>query len=244
VFRNFREAANEIQRDLNELGVDVFAGYQSVDYTTLSTDQANGLVTKELRNYDYRVLQPSLADLTIPSPEWFDQEWVERQMGIEGDPVNPGHSWSYRRDLWVPLLEGYQDELHPGEFAYTYSERLGRQGQVFRAIDALVSMPHTRQAIVSIWDPTLDILRLGKRRVPCSLYYQFFLRDGELDTVYAMRSNDFGTHWANDVGMAMKLAAFVVAHVNERAGMKYRLGSLTQMVGSLHVYKADVQHVF
>lgn len=243
VYSDLTQAANEIRRDLAELGTKRFAGYQSVNFDQMTTAQRESLVTMELRNYDYRVIRPQPEDLAIPSPDWLEQEWVERQMGIEGDPVNPGYAWTRRPDIWLPLLEGYESDTRPGKFSYTYSERLSRHGQVWRAIEALVGLPHTRQAIVSIWDPS-DSTKLGQHRVPCSLFYQFLLRDGKLDIIYAMRSNDFKTHWAHDLALAMRLQTFVLNHLNDKAGMRYSLGSLVHQVGSLHVYRDDVATVF
>lgn len=255
VYRDFREARNEIERDLAELGKLVFAGYQSKDLADLDQD---ALTTRELTDYDYRVLKPSLEDLRefLPSEEWLKAEWDDRLQGIYGKPVNPGTSWEKRPEVWTPLLERVSmglDPYHTGQpnverFSYTYSERLAAGEQCIRAAMALTQNPHSRQAYVSVWNPQIDAQRLGTRRVPCSLGYQITVRRHAVNMHYTMRSNDFHTHWANDVTLAVLLQVWFQDMLNnnlpEGMDMPYQLGSFTHSVGSLHVYARDVAHVF
>lgn len=261
IYRDYAQARNEIERDLAELGRKVFAGYQSM---TIDEERREDLTTMELTNYDYRIIRPREEDLEpfIPDQLWLDAEWLDRVEGIHGRPVNPGDSWLHRRSLWEPLLEkieltpveidGVKMMQHRSEpvrkFSYTYSERLSRSLQVFKALEALVQNPHTRQAYVAIWDPMVDSERLGKRRVPCSVGYQITIRDNALHMTYLMRSNDFHTHWANDLALAQRLMEWFHGQLNlyydanDQPGID--LGSMTHVVGSLHVYAKDVAHVF
>lgn len=226
VYRNFREAKNEIARDLNELGVEVFAGYQGMSHDKLDRE---AFTTKELQGYDYRVLVPTLTDLE-PIQPWADAEWADRLSGIRGHPVNPGEAWKLRSDLWTPLLE------EDGRFSYTYSERLAHS--VPPVIFELYERPTSRQAYASVWDPRLDGFMMGTRRVPCSLGYHFMLRNGALDVTYTMRSSDFATHFDNDLWLALKLQTFVAEKINQP------VGTLTHVVHSLHTYAKNVAGIF
>lgn len=252
VYRDYSQAADEIKRDLAELGKTVYAGYQSKRPTDLEED-VEALTTKELTNYDYRVIRPRLGDVTamVPNFAWLEQEWNDREAGIDGNPSNPGHAWKLREEIWRPLLE-----YHGGNglraplprFSYTYSERFAMANQVNAALDALGENPHTRQAYISVWNPQIDSSRLGIRRVPCSIGYQITIRDGKVNIHYTMRSCDFKTHWANDVALAHKLLEWFLEKLNEYQSLRsqdlYELGSFTHSVGSLHVYAKDVASVF
>lgn len=235
VFRNFDEAKNEMARDLNELGVTVRAGYQSLEVG----DNPN-FETKELQNYDYRVLRPSRADLEPKTADWCHTEWADRVNGILGDPVNPGRSWKLRPEVWEPLLEpDYYGMFKEGQqlFSYTYSERLCA-AHVDLVLLSLMENPGTRQAYISIWNPILDPLRLGKRRVPCSLGYQLIRRGNLLHMTYHMRSSDFVTHFDNDCWLALRLLEYMAEQ------LQMEPGSFTHNITSLHVYAADVEGVF
>lgn len=224
VYRDFKEAKNEIARDLNELGVDVRAGYQSLDV------DPEEFRTKELQNYDYRVIQPNSEDLD-PIQPWAEWEWDDRLHGIYGEATNPGAAWTKRKDLWDPLREG------SGKFSYTYSERLKDAG-VTRILEALKKNPASRQAYISIWNPKVDGYRLGLRRVPCSLGYQMLIRDGAVHITYHMRSSDFGTHFDNDCWLALRLQAWFATELDQP------IGSFTHVLGSLHTYAKNVAGVF
>lgn len=228
LYSNFKQAKNEIARDLNELGVTVFAGYQGMDHAALNRE---AFTTKELQGYDYRVVRPRFEDLN-PTQPWADAEWEERLSGIRGAPVNPGEAWKLRPEVWKPLLEDGEDP----QFSYTYSERLAESAAA--AIFELYERPTSRQAYVPIWDARLDSPNVGKRRVPCSLGYHFMVRQGALHVTYTMRSSDFATHFDNDLYLALKLQRYVADRIVQP------VGSFTHVVHSLHTYAKNVAGVF
>jgi len=223
VYRDFREAKNEIRRDLAELGTRVVAGYQSKKL--INPDE---LATKELTGYDYRVLMP-VSDELDPVQPWAKGEWQERLLGIHGEPVNPGKAWTLRPEIWTPLLEG------DGKFSYTYSERMVVVPEI---IAGLKRNPASRQAWLSIWDPAIDTPRLGDRRVPCTLGYQFLYRKGALDIEYHMRSSDFATHFDNDIWLACMLQQYVANAIEQP------VGQFVHVLGSLHMYENELRGIF
>lgn len=226
IYRDFVEAKGEITRDLAELGIDVFAGYQSKDLSELDREK---FTTRELQNYGYTVVDADPDDLDPVQP-WATAEWADRVWGIEDKPANPGSSWKYRPEIWAPLLESN------GKFSYTYSERL-YVANVPKVIEALKENPASRQCYIPIWNPH-DAGALGHRRVPCSLGYHVMIRNGKLLMTYTMRSSDFHTHWDNDVWLALKLQEYIADFLN------IPTGDFTHILNSLHTYKANLEGVF
>lgn len=222
IFTNFKEAYEEVKRDLKEMGIVAHPhSYQDVDVSDKPEFK-----TYELQNYTYTVTQPKLEDFS-PNQPWADLEFNER---VCGHAINPGNAWKSRRKVW-------QSFLHDGEFAYTYAERLAPQLEKF--LDELRRNPESRQIFISIWDPEIDPDSLGGiSRVPCSLGYLVQVRQGTLNLTYLMRSCDFATHFQNDAYLAVKLMNWLA----ERVGQKP--GTFTHFIGSMHVFHKDVSEVF
>jgi thymidylate synthase len=108
-------------------------------------------------------------------------------------------------------------------------------------ISELKQHPNTRQAIMTMYERTLDMRKWGgKERVPCSLTYQFLLRDDELVLIYNQRSCDFIKFFPADVYFTVKLLQHVAKKIEKPAG------KFIHFLGSLHVFAKDVEgeHIF
>jgi thymidylate synthase len=219
-FSDFKQANNEIKRDLAELGTYVHP--QTMQDKDIAQDPKYG--TRELINYDYMVLEPRLEDLS-PIQPWADAEFLERVSFVG---PSAGKAWELRPDVWK--------EFHDRGFAYSYGERYAYGLE--DVIDELVRHPESRQLFLSVWDPALDSERLGKKRVPCSLGYWFVKRGGQLHMTYMERSADFAIHFENDQYLSHKLQRYMAEKVGVPAGR------FTHWIGSLHVYQKDVAGVF
>ena len=226
IYQNFKEAQNEIARDLNELGQDVHPETMQDKEVKDDPDYA----TKELGNYLYMVLEPDIADIEGVHLDWVEAEWEDRMRG----GLNPGTSHKKRPEVWTEFLEGKDktSKTHIGRFSYTYSERMGGH-HIQRIIDELKIHPTSRQLYLPVWTP-IDEERRGKRRVPCSLGYWFVYRSNALHVTYMMRSCDFITHYPNDVCLTTLLLEYVAEKANVTPG------TLTHYIGSFHVYAKDV----
>jgi thymidylate synthase len=184
--------------------------------------------TLELQNYIYCVTSPNTEDLK-PTQPWASREFWERICG-EGT-MNPGSAWEQREEVWRQFLQPN------GKFAYTYDERM--YYQLDPIMGELKNNPDSRQLFMSIWDPDIDIHKLGGiSRIPCTIGYIFQARGGKLNITYLMRSCDFATHFVNDVWLAHRLQDFVAASVGMPVGM------FTHFIASLHVFHKDVKGVF
>lgn len=234
IYSNFKDATNEIKRDLAEMGI----GIHPKTYQNKDVHDDPQFDTKELQNYMYSVTQPNPEDLALPNRLWAAEEFRER---LSEEPINPGEAYKLRPEVWEQFLVN-------GFFDYTYPERLtpllpigmGKSfiSQIVEAIRTLKNDPDSRQCYISIWTPA-DILSTGgNRRIPCTLGYQFQIRNGALNITYLQRSSDFATHFQNDVWMATMLQHYMATKLSVPVGI------YTHWIGSLHIFSKDVKEVF
>ena len=233
IFTSVSDAMNEMARDLYEMGVERHT--KTMQDRNIVDDY--NFYTKELTNVSFAITRPidGLDEIFIlpeqgKYKEWADSEFNER---IDVKHINPGVAWMLRPDLWSEFLL-----RNKGRFSYTYNERI--RVQLERIVEILKIDIMTRQAILAIWNPIVDVPKIGIDRVPCSLYYHFMANGNndivELDMVYAMRSCDFINHMPNDVYLAIRLLEFVCDTIGAN------LGKFFMNVSSLHYYKKD-EHV-
>ncbi len=229
IYKNCKEAASETKRELAEMGNDV-------KIETMQDKKVKDnpeFLTKELVGYSYMIIDPSNDKIELAKAfgkeneiDWAEAEIKER---LDQKKANPGEAYKLRK-VW-------EEFVHGGKFSYSYGERIG--DQVVKVIASLRENPGSRNAIVSMWDPNIDIERIGgKMRVPCTMYYQFLIRDGKLNMIYNIRSNDLFTHWCWDIWLAISLQEYVAS----RLGIE--VGFFMQQIGSLHGYQKDMKGIF
>lgn len=223
IFSNFKEALNEIKRDLAEMGIEVHPQTMQDKYVGDNAEYS----TKELQNYSYTVKDAaSSTEQLFPTQPWADAELSERVSGLY---LNPGEAYLLRKDVW-------NEFLHEGRFAYTYPERMA--GKLLTLINEIKARPESRQLYLNIWEGN-DLANLGGiSRVPCSLGYLFQVRGGKLNVTYFMRSCDYATHFQNDVYLAVKLMEYIAQQTG------YEPGNFTHFIGSFHIYRKDIGGVF
>jgi len=227
IYSDCRELRSELMREVFEMGTHVHTG----SYQNKVTEGDEQFLTKEIINYSYCLKTLKEEDYLFKGPglsckAWADAEFLER---VDKNPINPGEAWKLRRDVWEQFLD------ENGRFDYTYNQRLTA---LLEIIELLKSKPNTRQAILAIWDADLDPMRTGgKKRVPCSVYYQFIIRGGKLSIIYNQRSCDVFTHFGNDVYLAWKLMNYVAMETEKNIGYLYH------NIASLHSYKRDWENL-
>lgn len=91
--------------------------------------------------------------------------------------------------------------------------------------------PNTRQAIIHIKsaDPAKT------KDTPCTVYLQFFVREGKLHLSVHMRSNDI---W---MGVPYDMFSFCALQVKMAMELGLDVGEYTHYAGSLHMYKRDYE---
>ncbi|MCP3684595.1 MAG: hypothetical protein GY861_18160 [bacterium] len=230
IFKNLEEARNELERELRHNG-------QVVHVETVQDKQVRQnkeYRTKELIGYSFLVRNTTDKDKWIIdlkcNLDWCKQEFAER---VSPHHINPGEAWKLRRKIW-------QEFIHHGKFSYTYNERF--REQLTDTIELLNKNPNSRQAIISIYDYHADrASRGGHQRIPCSMYYQFFVREGKMNMIYSIRSNDFVTHFPYDIWLAAELQKYVADRTKAVAG---EVGDLIYFSGSLHAFYKDAKEIF
>jgi thymidylate synthase len=109
--------------------------------------------------------------------------------------------------------------------------------QFQKVIDMLHKSPRSRQAVLPFWRPgDLVVAEAGTSNdIPCTLAWQFLIRDGKLDMSVAMRSNDAWLGFPYDVFAFCAFQRIVAAHLNVAVGV-YR----HRVIGSMHLYSRDM----
>ncbi len=220
LYKDCLEMVKETERELFEMGIRV--------QSETVQDKKVSEMSMELTGYDYKItgmdMMEEMLDYMSMPKDWIEAEFLER---ISPHFNNPGKSWEKRKDMW-------EQYLHGGMFAYTYNERM--RYQLPKLINELKVRPNTRQGIITIYETRQDMDNWGaKGRVPCSMHYQFLLRNGKLQGMYVMRSCDFLNHFAADVAFALKLLRFIASEIDRP------IGTFTHFIGSLHAFHSDME---
>lgn len=114
-----------------------------------------------------------------------------------------------------------------GTFHGAYGNRIGTQ---FDAVAAKLDRDEeTRQAVITLWDPLLDT-KSGKKDYPCTIGFQFLIRDYRLHMITTMRSND--VWW----GLAYDIFQFTQLQISLANALDVELGTYVHQPGSLHLY--------
>jgi hypothetical protein len=229
IYKNCKEAMSEIKREVAEMGTEV----RLKTYQDKNIEGNPDYYTKELLCYSYMIHEPKDKDSLLEGKTADELLWskAEFQERIGKEKLNPGLAWPFRKWIWLPFIQ------KDGKFSYTYSERIG--DQVDKVISMLKDNPNSRNAIISIWDRQIDQDRIGgKQRVPCSMFFQLLIRNGKLNMIYNIRSNDVMTHWCFDIWMAISLQEYIA----EKLGLE--IGNFYQTIGSLHAYNKDLKGIF
>lgn len=116
-------------------------------------------------------------------------------------------------------------------FYGAYGPRIGVQ--LSQVVSRLLADPCDRRAIVSIWRAH-DVIAPTKDP-PCTLDFQFFVRNGMVEMHTHMRSNDV---W---LGLPYDLFTFTQLQRTVAARLDLPAGRYVHHVGSLHLYDANIE---
>jgi hypothetical protein len=176
-----------------------------------------------------------------PNLPWADDHFVERVSRVPSNPGEQYKNWPWWRNQPGAFAKEdsrifthtYQERYWPkeaGNYGATKSTPIGlypRKDVVtvrgirypYGDLDDLVSLllrqPYTRQAWLPIFFPE-DTGAVHGGRVPCTLGYQFMLRDGKLDMWYIIRSCDFVRHFRDDLYLSARLLLWMIDELVNR----------------------------
>lgn len=248
---------SELGRNLWEMGSEV----KPKTYQNKVIENDDNYITKELICEQYCLTSLDKEEFLFihdeRSYEWTKEEFNERvavPMITVNKPlyVNPGNAWKIRKDLWEQFLVPREVFNFRGlnhkelMFDYTYNERLRycplkdgsySHNNLSLVINLLINDHDTRKAILPIFSIQDVVNNDGSKRIPCSMYYDFLIRErnGEpyLNICYHQRSADLVSHFGNDVYLAWQMMDYVADKVGVKPGYLYHT------IDSLHSYKKD-----
>lgn len=207
-----------------------------------------------------------------PNLPWADDHFDER---VCGKPINPGVQWAnwpwgksaakhrnpdaqfnhnYMERFWpkfagmtangeLPILNLSEDDKAPQPHRGIRNE----YGDLDDVVDLLLRDPLTRQAYLPMFFPEDTGWGDGGRK-PCTLGYQFMLRNGKLHIYYPMRSCDFVRHFRDDIYMAIRLGIWVLEQLRLRDTTGYwkdiKMGTYFMHCMSLHIFYNDWIGIF
>lgn len=150
--------------------------------------------------------------------------------------------------MW--MLSG-QDDLHwlsqhtkiwdsfaeDGKVTSAYGKRMRhwngtdyRVDQLGAAIEKLAQDPSTRHAVVSIWDPNIDVW-VKQRNVPCPVMFTLGVMQGRLNLHLTIRSNDMVLGHPTDVAGFALMTHLIAQKLGVMPGV------LTVSISNAHVYE-------
>jgi len=131
---------------------------------------------------------------------------------------------------------GSQPQLGDGVGTQLRHEEVGappRLDQIRAACEALRHTPHSRQVVLQIWDSRHDLPNPEPRSrdVPCNVMSHLMIRDGRLEWLQVMRSNDL--IW----GVPYNFVQFTTMQEIIAGWLGVDVGTYTHVSDSLHVYE-------
>ena len=140
----------------------------------------------------------------------------------------------------LPDYVGKGPQLH-GAYGGRLRNHLGVD-QLTRAYQALSSNPDTRQAVLQIWDSSVDLPHPDgspvAQDIPCNVFSLLKVRAGKLEWLQVIRSNDLF------LGVPHNFVQFMSLQEVMAGWLGIDCGAYHQVSDSLHLYCDDEMNVF
>ena len=134
----------------------------------------------------------------------------------------------------VPVIDKGDFLGFEPRFEYEYGDRIRNFGYKHHKIDQLDAVinklrknPHTRRAVIVLWNPLIDNF---VEEVPCLNLLSFLLREGKLNLTAVFRSNDMVGAWPANAYALIRLLEYACTEI------KTEKGDLTTLSISAHFY--------
>lgn len=145
-------------------------------------------------------------------------------------------------NYWNPALPNFagRADAYHGAYGYRLRYHFGID-QLERAYQALAANPDSRQVVLQIWDTQMDFPNLdGSARdtdIPCNIVAMPKIRDGKLEWLQVMRSNDLF------LGTPHNFIQFTSLQEIIAGWLQVDLGSFVLVSDSLHLYEHDLERL-
>jgi len=198
----------------------------------LASDSRLG-VTREIRQCILSIEQPRLRWAVSRAPA------VNPAFAIaEAVWILAGSRDAKSINYWnaqLPKFAGAGNVYH-GAYGFRLRSHFGRD-QLEAAYSTLKSNPTSRQVVLQIWDPAVDLPNPdgspASPDIPCNIGALLKVRDGKLDWTQIVRSNDIFR------GLPYNLVQFSVLQEVLAGWLGLNVGTYTQLSDSLHWYETD-----
>ncbi len=242
VYETMGEAASEIKRDISKSPAEASASVQGIEAEhTVQEAMFYSYTLKDIPLLPSELVKIAKDENLLPQVDeverWMDWLEIERRARLHWRP-------GALTELAHPELSKLVEP--EGESDYTYADRLAFALPILAGI--LQKNPTTRRAYWSIWDKEDYYSVPRDKRVPCSLGYQFLIRDIggtlHLHMVYLQRSCDYQRYWLSDVWLAREFQRVLLDRINTSSSLespkdfspKIKLGYFTHFITSLHMF--------
>lgn len=184
----------------------------------MNTQEVEGAIIK-VRNPRSRILNNKLRKVSIP---FAIGEWLWHMEG--------------RDDLemiqyYAPSYDKYSDDGKKLNGAY--GPRIKRS--LLKIVDVLKKDPDSRRAVVPIYGK--EDAGLDSKDIPCTIGFQFLIRNNKLDMIVNMRSNDIFLGFPYDTFNFTMWQEYVACKLN------LEIGTYTHIANSLHFYEKDREKI-
>lgn len=184
----------------------------------MDTQEIEGIIIK-VKNPRSRILNNKLRKVSIP---FAIGEWLWHMEG--------------RDDLemiqyYAPSYDKYSDD---GKILNgAYGPRIKRS--LLKIVDILKKDPDSRRAVVPIYGK--EDAGLNSKDIPCTIGFQFLIRNNKLDMIVNMRSNDIFLGFPYDTFNFTMWQEYISCKLN------IEIGTYTHIANSLHFYEKDREKI-
>ena len=165
--------------------------------------------------------------------EWYNSEStniydIDRGVDAVGNDMEPPQAWKYSANKFGEINSNYGLLIYGEKYFEQYEN----------ALDELIKNPDSRRACMvynrpSIW---LEYKENGKNDFICTNAVTYYIREGYLDCVIQMRSNDVIFGYRNDFAWQKHVRDTMINDLNH-SKMNVKAGDIYWQVQNLHVYE-------
>lgn len=164
-----------------------------------------------------------------------DNEFINKYSKMWNSLMDDGihNNSAYGKYIFNPMPNKGYGVIYDGSNDPNYNKNLEFRTQWDFVKDVLTKDPCSRQAVIHI----KPIQMYSTKDTVCTYFLQFFIRDGKLDMIACMRSNDlmFGTTY--DVFMFTFLQELMAAELG------VEVGTYKHFASNMHIYKKDMAKI-
>lgn len=194
-------------------------------------------ITREVLHASFRILNPRQRWILSREPALNPAFGIAEVIWILG-----GDNDSKFLNYWNPGLPGFAGSAgrYHGAYGFRIRKHFGFD-QLEKAYYAFKSNPLTRQIVIQIWDSRIDFPNLDGTPVdsdiPCNICSILKIRNGNLEWLQIMRSNDIYRGTPYNFNQFTSLQEILAGWLG------VGVGEYHQVSDSLHVYETDEEKV-